>query len=427
MINMPFQHLFSNIVNYIELGAMHGGYAFLFIISIIESIPLVGTAVPGHTAIIISGFLARIGIFNLWIVIILASIGAILGDMIGFYLGRKYGMSFIDKFKSKFFVNEKHIEKAKDLINKHTGKALLVGRFNPFTRPFMPFIVGTSHVKVGTFWIFNIIGGIVWATVSVMLGYTFGFGYHVAAQYIGKGVIAAILVTILIVWGYKFVNIRFHIFRRYELFALTFNILSFWVLAKAIQDAWAFQSYMAEFDIWLNQFMEHFTSQILPIAAKIAGLTSTIGSTAMTCGLGILIGFGFIYYRKWRSAAVIVLSIASTSIMVELMKNFFMRTRPENALRILTDYSFPSGHAALAAAFFIAVIYLFTPKIHSWIRRELFIVVSVLSIIAIGLSRLVLNVHWFSDIVAGWSLGIFCATATILIVRYISVLLLRKN
>lgn len=424
---MPFEHLFSNIVNYIELGATHGGYTFLFLISIIEAIPLFGTIVPGHTAVIVSGFLAKIGIFNIWIVIILASFGAILGDMVGFYLGRKYGMSLIDRFKSRFFINEKHIEKTRSLINKHTGKALIIGRFNPFTRPLMPFVVGANHTPTGTFWIFNIIGGILWATASVMIGYIFGFGYHIAAQYIGKGIVIAVLATIVIIWGYKFVNMRFHIFKKYELFALTLNVLSLWVLIKTMEDAWAVRSFMAQFDIWVNQFMAHLTSQVMPIAGTIAGFMSLIGGTKAVVLIGVLFSIAFILRKMWRSATIMILSIGLAGIMIEFLKTFFMRARPENALQVLGDYSFPSGHAALAAAFFVVIVYLFTPKIHSWIKRELLIVICVLFMIAIGISRIVLNVHWVSDVVAGWSLGIFCATATILLVRYVGSLIMWKK
>ncbi|MEK9177750.1 MAG: DedA family protein, partial [Patescibacteria group bacterium] len=332
---MPFEYLFSNIVNYIEIGATHGGYVFLFLISIIEAVPLIGATVPGHTAVIISGFLARIGIFNIWIVIILASLGAIIGDMIGFHLGKKYGMSLIDRFKSRFFISEKHIEKTRSLINKHTGKALIIGRFNPLTRPLMPFIVGTSHVRTGTFWIYNIIGGILWATSSVMIGYIFGSGYRAAAQYAGKGIVVAILATLLIIWGYRFVNMRFHIFRRYELFALILNILSFWALAKTMEDAWAVQSFMAQFDIWVNQFMASLTINIMPIAGTIAGFVSAIGGTKVVIIIATLIGIVFISRKKWRSATIMIVSVGSTGFIIELMKTFFMRARPENALQIL--------------------------------------------------------------------------------------------
>jgi undecaprenyl-diphosphatase len=81
----------------------------------------------------------------------------------------------------------------------------------------------------------------------------------------------------------------------------------------------------------------------------------------------------------------------------------------------------------MAAAFFVVLAYFLAPKIHSWIKREIMIVACALAVIAIGLSRLVLNVHWTSDVVAGWALGVFMATGSILLVRYVGVLLVKKK
>src|SRR5258708_1008750 len=109
-------HFFSILIGYIEAGAAHGGYVFLFAISVLEAVPLVGTSIPGHTAVIISGFLARIGLFNIWAVLILASLGAICGDMLAFYLGRKYGMQLINRFKPYFFFKDETVEKNRRLL-----------------------------------------------------------------------------------------------------------------------------------------------------------------------------------------------------------------------------------------------------------------------------------------------------------------------
>jgi len=109
------------------------------------------------------------------------------------------------------------------------------------------------------------------------------------------------------------------------------------------------------------------------------------------------------------------------------LKTFFMSPRPNYSITYLLGPSFPSGHSSFSAALFFVIIYLFAPKIKSVIKREIFIVLCIFAVVAIGLSRLVLNVHWFSDIIAGWALGIFIATGVVLFVRYISVLLLKKN
>jgi undecaprenyl-diphosphatase len=422
---MPYAHAFAAFASHLEAFISQGGYFLLFIFTVLEGIPLLGMAVPGHIAIIIGGFLAKIGTLNLFWVIFISTIGAILGDCIGFYLGRRYGMTFIDKIRPYFFVTDLHIEKAKALLSRHTGKALIIGRFTPATRALMPFIVGTSHTSARRFWLFNIIGGISWVVVSVMVGYVFGAAYHAVSGYLGRISVIAILAAFIIIWGYRFVNSSFHLFKRYELFTLILNILSLGTLAVII-DKLIDQSFKLNFDVWVNLFMDKY-NHLYPWLARFADLVSTVGGTAVTAGLGILIGIYLLYKKKWRSASIMLLAIGSTGIVTGVMKQFFMSARPENALiTMVNDPSFPSGHSSLAAAFFVILAYLLAPKIESWIKRETMIVLCVLATIAIGVSRLVLNVHWFSDVVAGWALGVFLATASILVVRYVSGLLIKK-
>jgi undecaprenyl-diphosphatase len=220
---------------------------------------------------------------------------------------------------------------------------------------------------------------------------------------------------------------RFHIFKKYELFVLILNLISMYVLAKTIQDAWSPHSFMANFDVYVSEFMNTFNHAHL-ILTKIAGWVTTIGGMAMTTGLGIIIAIWFVVRKKWRSAAIMFLAIGSTGLFLGVLKEFFMRARPDNALiQIANDPSFPSGHAGMAAALFVIVAYLLVRRMHSVVIRELVIVGCVLATFAIGLSRVVLNVHWVSDVIAGWSLGIFMATASILLVRYVSVLVVKKS
>lgn len=411
-------HAFSYFTSNLEGWIAAGGYPFLFITVLLEGVPLLGTAVPGHITIFAAGFLAKVGILNLWWVLVIAIIAALLGDFIGFHLGRKYGLSLIDRLKPYFFITDEHIAKAQGLLTKHTGKAMIIGRMSPVTRALTPFLVGAGGTSIGKFWLFNTIGGIIWAGGSVLIGYALGLGYHAAAGYFGRAIVIVIVLAIVFIWGYRFVNMRFHVFRRYELFALILNLLSLWALAKMIEDAFSPVPFMAGFDIWINGYI---AAHVGPTLAVLANIVTTVGGTAIMGGLGFLLVIFFAFQKKWRSAAIMFMSISSASILVATLKEFFMRVRPPYGLIHVdpTDWSFPSGHATLAAAFFIVLAYLFAPKLKKWVTRELFIVVCVLAIVAIGLSRIILNVHWASDVIAGWSLGVFCATASILLVRYI--------
>jgi membrane protein DedA with SNARE-associated domain len=221
---MPYANFLPAFINQIQDFISQGGYIILLLSTIIEGIPLVGMAIPGNTTIMIGGFLAKLGSLNLYWVLIASATGALIGDYIGFSIGKYYGMSFIEKLRPYLFISDSHINKAKKLLSDHTGKSLIIGRFTPATRSLMPFLVGTTNTSYSSFWFFNITGGLLWVFSSVMIGYLFGSAYHIVSGYIGRILIIAIIATILFVWGYKFVNERFHIFRRYELFTLILNI-----------------------------------------------------------------------------------------------------------------------------------------------------------------------------------------------------------
>jgi undecaprenyl-diphosphatase len=424
--SMNNAHLLANVAQYIETIVVSGGYSVLFITTLLEGIPVIGMAVPGHVTIILGGFLAKIGTLGLWPVILISSIGAVAGDFIGFYFGRRFGMSFIDKIKPYFSSTGQYVEKAQDLLSKHTGKAMIIGRFSPVTRAIMPFLVGASKTDSKKFWIFNIIGGIAWVLSSVFLGYAFGASYHLVAGYFGKFVIVALILTALIVWGYRFVNMRFHVFAKYEIITLIINIVSMWILFKTVQDTWAPSSSLLNLDLWVNNYMYNITT-LYPWIAKIGYIISFLAETEVIAFIGLVIGLIFAIKRRWRRSGIVVLTILSTGISLGIMKEFFARLRPENAIQVLSSFSFPSGHAGFSAALFTVIAYLLIQHMHSWIKREVLVVVCVVAIVLVGLSRIVLNVHWTSDVIAGWSLGVFMATSSILFVRYVSALVTRSK
>ncbi len=421
---MHITSYFSQIVHSFPDLIAAGGYWLLSVIVFFEGLPILGSFIPGHLAIICAGFLAKFNILNLFIVIIVCIISSAIADIIGFFVGKRMGYQFLQRLTKYVFLKEHHIEKAKKIIENHTGKAIIIGKFSPVTRPLIPYMVGANGIHPKTFWFYNILGGSLWVYISVIVGYMFGASYDIGAKYLGEFFLLAFIASILILWGYRFVNLRFHIFKKYEIFVLILNLLSVWVLAKTIQDGLSISSFMKNFDIWANLLSSEYAN---PLLTKISFITSSIGGTIPMISIGLIIGLYFMYKHKWRRGTIMLFSILSTSASVLFLKEIFLRSRPNNALQILTDPSFPSGHAALSAAFFLSLAYIVVPKIKNWVKRESVIVLCFLCPFLIGLSRIVLNVHWVSDVIAGWAIGIFLSTGGILLIRYIGSIFLKKE
>ncbi len=195
----------------------HWGYWVLLLAAILESSPLFGLLIPGQLIVVIGGFFVRLGILDFGDTIFIVALGAVLGDLIGYLLGKKYGYSFITRYGKYFFLKRKYFEKTKRLMNHHTGKTLIIGRFNPLTRAFAPFVAGSSDVSFLKFLAYNIIGGISWAISFVLIGYFFGKSYEIIDQYVGKFIFIVIILSIVILYLFKFINKRRHIFSKHFL------------------------------------------------------------------------------------------------------------------------------------------------------------------------------------------------------------------
>lgn len=182
------------------------GYPIIFISALLEASPFFGILIPGQTIVMIGGFFAKLHVFNIYYIILLSSIGAIIGDLTGYALGRKYGYSFIRKYGRYFFFKKKYFNETKKLMNEHTGKTILIGRFNSITRAFAPFVAGSSKVPYKKFVFYNIVGGLSWGVFFSMVGYIFGKGYRLASHFIDEFLLAFFVLGIIFIYfylGYK--------------------------------------------------------------------------------------------------------------------------------------------------------------------------------------------------------------------------------
>ena len=183
--------------------------------------------------------------------------------------------------------------------------------------------------------------------------------------------------------------------------------------------------FLARFDTAISSFVAQNTS---PAVERLAWVVTTAGDTHVVAALGVMVGLGFLIFKRWRMSAVMLLSVGSTVVAILIIKNLFLRNRPGSALEvIIDDPSFPSGHAGLAAAFFLAAVYIGTSFISTKAGRMIWTIVCGVAVLAIGLSRIILNVHWASDVIVGWAIGLFLVICSIIFVKYLERSILKKQ
>lgn len=151
-----------------------GAYIPLFVIIFVETGVVLMPFLPGDSLLFTAGiFAADGGGLNLMILLPVVWLAAILGDTCNYWIGRQFGRAVIDSGKVKSMTPER-IKQTEDLLDKYGPLAIFLGRFFPFIRTFVPFFAGLGHMHYQRFLIFNIIGGITWSTIFILLGYFFG-------------------------------------------------------------------------------------------------------------------------------------------------------------------------------------------------------------------------------------------------------------
>ncbi len=407
--------IIDNILDIPPLVLNHWGYWIILLAAMLEASPFFGLLIPGQTIVIIGGFFVNQGILDIGDTIFVAALGAILGDLFGYLLGRKYGYSFITNYGKYFFFKKDHFKKTKQLIDHHIGKTLIIGRFNSLTRAFAPFVAGSSNVSFVKFLTYNIVGGVGWAILFVLVGYIFGKSYEITSRYIGEFVFIAIIISILFIYLYRFIDKRKHIFSKYHLCILALNIFSLYLFSKMIEDV-VDGELITRLDIWLNLKMTLLWN---PLLNEIMTFITNIASPTNLTILSIILFGTLIYKKKWYYSLLLLFSMAGGLLFEVLTKLIIHRPRPENALLEVSGYSFPSGHATMAIIFFSVLLYAFKDEIKNRASKNIFITSNVIIFLIIGLSRIYLNVHWLSDVLAGFGLGLFWLTLLILIFKII--------
>ena len=158
------------------LGTVFGGwwgYLLLFGIVFAETGLLVGFFLPGDSLLFTVGVVAGAGKLNIFLINVVLMAAAIIGDTVGYILGRKAGPRIFSRPDSRFFKRE-HLLRTKEFYERHGGKTIIYARFVPIIRTFAPFVAGVGEMNYARFVSFNVFGGIGWVALMTTLGYYLG-------------------------------------------------------------------------------------------------------------------------------------------------------------------------------------------------------------------------------------------------------------
>jgi len=149
------------------------GYLGLFAIIFAETGLLVGFFLPGDSLLFTAGFLASQGYFDLALLVLVCFVAAVSGDAVGYAFGNRVGRALFQRSNSRFF-RPHHLMRAEAFFDRHGGKAVVLARFLPVVRTFVPIVAGVGAMRYPRFLAFNVVGGILWAIGLPCAGYFLG-------------------------------------------------------------------------------------------------------------------------------------------------------------------------------------------------------------------------------------------------------------
>ena len=166
-----------------------------------------GLPVPGETILLVAGYFSSTGEFNIALVMLIAAVGAVIGDNIGFAVGHHFGRAFILRVGRFVFLTPKRFEHMENYFKSHGNKTIFVARFITGLRVFAALLAGASNMRWRTFLFYNVTGAILWSIVITTLGFLFGESLPILIRWVGRSG------TILLVVGVVGAIVAWRIYR----------------------------------------------------------------------------------------------------------------------------------------------------------------------------------------------------------------------
>jgi len=420
----------------------HSGLAYgaIFLISLSESLALVGLIVPGTVTMFGVGAVVATGSLGLTTVLLLAMSGAVAGDGISYWLGHHYRERLVNIWP--FSRYPEMLKKGEAFFHRHGGKSVLFGRFVGPVRPVIPVVAGMMGMRPSHFSVVNVLSAIGWALVYILPGVFFGTSLAMAGA-VSTRLAVAVFVLAAGVWGFIWVCRKalslferkgpawlfalrqwstaetsthrlappvkrfflFLLFRRQgeELIVVFLALTLFvagWGFLGVLQDVLAKDPLVVA-----DQAVYYFFQSLRTSWGDIAFVAITeLGDSFVNLSLAGAVLIVLLAKRCYRTAGFWALTALGGLLGVQLLKWAIHLPRPVAIYHGVSVYGFPSGHTTMSVILYGFLAILLARELSGAWRWGLFSSVVLISFI-IGLSRLYLGAHWLSDVLGGYFIG----------------------
>ena len=171
-------------------------YAIVFLLVLAQAALPFGFLLPGEITTVFAGFLAAEGVLRVAILLPLVWVAAIVGNLVGFGLGWRLRGAWLLRHGGRLGLRAEHIERVEAFFHRHGGMAVFLGRFSPPLRAGVPFVAGASCLSLRTFAFYTVVGGIVWGTGVVLLGYLAGSSWQTVERWASRVDLIVLLVAV---------------------------------------------------------------------------------------------------------------------------------------------------------------------------------------------------------------------------------------
>jgi membrane protein DedA with SNARE-associated domain/membrane-associated phospholipid phosphatase len=426
------RNLDHNVVVIVRILTAMGAWApvLVFLLAAGESAAFLGLFLPGEVAVILGGVIAGTGIVPLWVMMPIAVLGAVIGDSVGFWLGKRFGPWVLGRPRMARFA--RRLDVAQSSLARRGWWALVVARFTSFLRAVVPFAAGMAAMPYRSFLVGNVIGGVLWGSAYTLVGFVAGDSWPSVEHWLGRGglILAGVAIVIGgIVWSGRWVarnpgrvvgwfeplahtRVVRALTRTVEGPARRIAPLSYlWPAALAIVGGlWLFAGLLQdvlgqdEFFFFDRRVIDYVASHQIPAINGTARFLGTLTPAWVTIGGCTLVAIAMLVRRHPLRAAGIIVAAGGQWVIVEATRLIVARPAPQvTALVSRGDYGFPSEYMAAFALLLVILVWPWRPR--RWERTVFGFAAGALAVTIVGAARVVLLLAYPSDILAGVAVG----------------------